>query len=324
MDQRQTKNAEAYQNYLRGRFFWNKRTSESMKKGIEYFDQAIRFDPNYALAYAGLADSYNVLSQVGELSAHEAMSNAKAAAITALKIDDTLAEAHASLALVNEVYEWDWTGAEREFKRAIELNPNFAQAHHWYAMFLSAMGRHDEAVAEIRRAKELDPVSLIVNTNEGWILYCARRYDEAIEQLRKTVDLDPSFANAHYKLALVYEMKGMYQEAVEEFLKTKSLTGANQETVAMLQAAYSGSGWQGYCRQELNRLKQEAKGKYVSSKYFVLSYLQLNEKESAFEWLQKAYEERGEVLLYLKVDPRFDPLRSDPRFKDFLQRVGHV
>jgi serine/threonine protein kinase/tetratricopeptide (TPR) repeat protein len=321
LTKRYTENSEAYQLYLKGRYFWNKRTGEGMKRGIEYFDQAIRIDPNYALAHAGLADSYNVLGQFGELAPDEAMPRAKAAALRALEIDDTLAEAHASLAMVYEVYEWDWAGAETQFKRAIELNPNYANAHHWYAMFLSAAGRHDEALAEIRRAKEIDPVSLIVSTNEGWILFCARQYDSAIEQLQKSIEMDPSFANAHYKLALVYEAKGMYKEAVEEFLKHEPLSGTSQEKVATLRAAYSESGWEGFCQQQLERLKKAATEGYVSPKYFVLTYLQLGEKDRAFEWLEKAYQERGEVLLYLKVDPRFDPLRSDPRFSDLLRRV---
>jgi TolB-like protein/DNA-binding winged helix-turn-helix (wHTH) protein/Tfp pilus assembly protein PilF len=324
LHKRYTENAEAYQAYLKGRFLWNKRTGEGMRKSIEYFDQAVRIDPKYALAYAGLADSYNVLSQFGELASDEAMPKAKAAALKALEIDDTLAEAHASLALVHNVYDWNWVGAETEFKRAIELNPNYANARHWYAMFLSAAGRHDEALAEIRRAKEIDPVSLIISTNEGWILFCARQYDAAIEQLGKTVELDQGFANAHYKLALVYEAKGMYKEAVKEYLKDEALSGTSQEVVAMLRAAYSKSGWEGYCQRQLNQLKKESKEGYVSPKSFVMAYLQLGEKDRAFEWLEKAYGERGELLLYLKVDPRFDPLRSDPRFEDLLRRVGHT
>lgn len=324
LHQRQTENAEAYQNYLKGRFFWNKRTRESMKKGIEYFEQAIRADPEYALAHAGLADSYSVLSQFGELSAHDAMPKSKSAALTAIKIDDRLAEAHASLALVHEVYEWDWKGAEAEFNRAIELNPNYANAHHWYAMFLSAMGRHDEALAKIRRAKELDPVSLIISTNEGWILFCSRQYDAAIEQLQKTVELDPNFANAHYKLALVYEAKGMHKQAVEEFLNDDALSGEGQEMVTAQQTAYSESGWRGFGRQQLSQLNKDAKEGYVSPRSFVFAYLQLGDKDRAFEWLEKAYQERSELLLYLKVDPRFDPLRSDPRFDNLLRRVGHV
>lgn len=322
LHKRYTENAEAHQAYLKGRFFWNKRTGGAMRKSVEYFDQAIRLDPNYALAHAGLADSYNVLSQFGDLPPREAMLKAKAAALRALEIDNTMPEAHASLALVNEVYEWDWAGAEREFKRAIELNPNYSNAHHWYAMFLSAASRHDEALAEIRRAREIDPVSLIVSTNEGWILFCARQYDAAIEQLRRTIEMDPSFANAHFKLALVYEAKGMYKEAVEEFLKDDTLSGVSQETVAALRTAYAKSGWEGFCRQQLSHLHTDSKEGYVSPKNFALAYLQLGEKDQAFEWLEKSYAERSEVLLYLKVDPRFDPLRSDPRFADLVRRVG--
>jgi TolB-like protein len=324
LTKRYTENSEAYQLYLKGRYFWNKRTVEGMNKSIGYFNEAVEKDPSYALAYVGLADSYNVLAQFGELAPGEAMPKSKNAALRALEIDDTLAEAHASLALVNKLYDWDWAGAEMEFRRAVELNPNYANAYHWYAMFLSAAARHDEALAEIRRAKEIDPVSLIISTNEGWILFCARRYDAAIEQLQKTMEMDPNFANAHYKLSLVYEAKGMYEEALEEFLTFETLAGASQETVAAFRRAYSASGWSGYCRQQLSRLQKASKKRYISPKYFVLTYLQLGEKDRAFEWLEKSYQERGEVLLYLKVDPRFDPLRPDPRFADLLRRVGHT
>ncbi|PYS56670.1 MAG: hypothetical protein DMF76_24310 [Acidobacteria bacterium] len=215
-----TRNAEAYQLYIKGRYFWNKRTTEGMKKGLESFEQAIRLDPDYAAAYVGLADCYGVLSQVGDFSPNDVMPKAKAAALDALRIDETLAEAHASLAMIDELYDWNWKSADTEFKRAIELNPNYATAHHWYAMYLSAMGRNDEALAEIRRAEALDPVSLITDTNEGWILFCARQYDQAINKLQATIEMDPNFANAHYKLALVYEIKGMYKEAVEEHRRT--------------------------------------------------------------------------------------------------------
>jgi TolB-like protein/DNA-binding winged helix-turn-helix (wHTH) protein/Flp pilus assembly protein TadD len=317
-----TENAEAYQLYLKGRYFWNKRTHEGLKKGIEYFDQAIERDPNYALAYSGLSDSYNGLTQFRGLSPDEAMPKAKAAALKALEMDDSLAEAHASLAQVKKNYEWDWTGAEVEFKQAIKLNPNYASARQWYAMFLSAVGRHDEALTEIRRAKELDPVSLMINTSEGWILFCARRYDPAIKQLRKTIELDPNFANAHFKLAMVYEAKGMYDEAAEEYLKDDLLSGRRQEEVALLRAAYAASGWEGYCRAQLKLLKERSEREYVSTEYFVLTSLQLREREQAFEWLQKAYEERSAMLVNLKIHPRFDIIRSDPRFADLLWRMN--
>jgi len=317
-----TRNAEAYQLYLKGRYFWNKRTTEGMKKGLESFEQAIRLDPDYAAAYVGLADCYGVLSQVGDFSPNDVMPKAKAAALDALRIDETLAEAHASLAMIDELYDWNWKSADTEFKRAIELNPNYATAHHWYAMYLSAMGRNDEALAEIRRAEALDPVSLITNTNEGWILFCARQYDQAINKLQATIEMDPNFANAHYKLALVYEIKGMYKEAVEEHLKSKTLSGDISENVEKLKAAYATSGSKGYYREELRQLKDNSSRGYVLPKYFVLTELQLGNTEETLKWLEAAYKERTEPMVYLKVDPRFDSLRSDPRFEDLLRRVN--
>ena len=317
-----TRNAEAYQLYLKGRYFWNKRTTEGMKKGLESFEQAIRLDPDYAAAYVGLADCYGVLSQVGDFSPNDVMPKAKAAALDALRIDETLAEAHASLAMIDELYDWNWKSADTEFKRAIELNPNYATAHHWYAMYLSAMGRNNEALAEIRRAEALDPVSLITDTNEGWILFCARQYDQAINKLQATIEMDPNFANAHYKLALVYEIKGMYKEAVEEHLKSKALSGDISENVEKLKAAYVTSGSKGYYREELRQLKDTSTRGYVLPKYFVLTELQLGNTEETLKWLEAAYKERTEPMVYLKVDPRFDSLRSDPRFEDLLRRVN--
>ena len=317
-----TRNAEAYQLYIKGRYFWNKRTTEGMKKGLESFEQAIRLDPDYAAAYVGLADCYGVLSQVGDFSPNDVMPKAKAAALDALRIDETLAEAHASLAMIDELYDWNWKSADTEFKRAIELNPNYATAHHWYAMYLSAMGRNDEALAEIRRAEALDPVSLITDTNEGWILFCARQYDQAINKLQATIEMDPNFANAHYKLALVYEIKGMYKEAVEEHLKSKALSGDISENVEKLKAAYATSGSKGYYREELRQLKDNSSRGYVLPKYFVLTELQLGNTEETLKWLEAAYKERTEPLAYLRVDPRFDSLRSDARFEDLLRRVN--
>ena len=316
------RNAEAYQLYLKGRYFWNKRTKEGMQKGLECFEQAIRLDPDYAAAYVGLADCYGVLSQVGDFSPNDVMPKAKAAALSALRIDETLSEAHASLAMIDELYDWNWKGAETEFKRAIELNPNYATAHHWYAMYLSAMGRHDEALAEIRKAEALDPVSLITNTNEGWILFCARQYDQAIQKLQATIEMDPNFANGHYKLALVCEIKGMFKEAVDEHLKSKTLSGDNPENVEKLKVAYATSGTKGYYREELRQLKDSSSRGYVLPKYFVLTELQLGNTDETFKWLDAAYKDRTEPMVYLKVDPRFDSLRSDARFQELLRRVN--
>ncbi|MEK6283547.1 MAG: tetratricopeptide repeat protein [Acidobacteriota bacterium] len=321
LTQHHTRNAEAHQLYLKGRYFWNKRTTEGIKKGLECFEEAIRLDPDYAAAYVGVADCYSVLSQFGQFSPNEVMPKARAAALNALRIDALLAEAHASLALIDELYDWNWKGAEREFRRAIELNPNYATAHHWYAMYLSAMGRHDEALAEIKKAEALDPVSLITNTNEGWILFCARKYDQAIQKLQATIEMDPNFANAHYKLALVYETKGMYKEAVEEYLKDETLSGTNPKAVERLRVAYATSGWKGYCQEKLRQLKDSSTRGYLSPKYFVLTHLQLGDLEQTFKWLDEAHKERVE-LVYLRVDPRFDSLRSDPRFEELLRRVN--
>jgi len=293
-----------------------------MQKGLECFEQAIRLDPDYAAACVGLADCYGVLSQVGDFSPNDVMPKAKAAALSALRIDETLSEAHASLAMIDELYDWNWKGAETEFKRAIELNPNYATAHHWYAMYLSAMGRHDEALAEIRKAEALDPVSLITNTNEGWILFCARQYDQAIQKLQATIEMDPNFANGHYKLALVCEIKGMFKEAVDEHLKSKTLSGDNPENVEKLKVAYATSGTKGYYREELRQLKDSSSRGYVLPKYFVLTELQLGNTDETFKWLDAAYKDRTEPMVYLKVDPRFDSLRSDARFQELLRRVN--
>ena len=215
-----TENAEAYQLYLKGRYYWNKRTAESLNKGVEYFQQAIDKDPNYALAYAGLTDSYSLLgSSTGGLSPKETFSKAKAAAVKALEIDDTLAEAHAALALVHLRYDWDWSATEREIKRAIALNPNYATTYHWYADYLVVMGRLDEAIAQIKRAQELDPLSLIINTVVGLRLYHARQYDQAIEQCQKTLEMDPNFAQAHFALGEAYEQKAKYEEAIAALQK---------------------------------------------------------------------------------------------------------
>jgi TolB-like protein/DNA-binding winged helix-turn-helix (wHTH) protein len=317
-----TQDDGAYQLYLKGRYFWNKRTREGIQKGLDCFEQAIHLDPNYAAAYVGLADCYSVLSQSGEFSPNEVMPKAKVAAFEALRIDDSLAEAHASLAVIYELYDWNWREAETEFRRAIELNPNYATAHHWYAMYLSAHGRRDEAVAEIRKAETLDPVSLITNTNEGWILFCAREYDQAIQKLRATIEMDPNFANAHYKLGLVYEIKGMFKEAAEEYIKNEALSGTKTEAVDKLRAAYTASGWRGFCLEKLRQLNDSSARGYVLPKHFVLTQLQLGDREQTFRWLEEAYKERAEPMVYLRVDPRLDPLRSDPRFEGLLRRVN--
>jgi tetratricopeptide (TPR) repeat protein len=320
---RYTENTEAYRLYLKGRYFWNKRTVDGFEKAIEYFQQAINLDPNYALAYSGLADCYALFS-AGLLPPKEAMAKAKAAATKAVEIDDTLSEAHASLASVKHLYDLDWSGAEREFKRAIELNPNYAIAHLWYSHILSAVGRHNEAVAEAKRALELEPVSVLMGKNVGHILYEARQYDQALEYYKKALEMDPSFAQAQREIGLVYEQKGMYQEAMTALQKLLSLSGryATATHKADLGHVYAVSGKSGEALKVLNELQEESKHHYVSPYDIAVIYTGLGEKEQALEWLEKVYEDRSYFLMWLSNDPRLDSLRSEPRFADLLRRVG--
>jgi TolB-like protein/DNA-binding winged helix-turn-helix (wHTH) protein/Tfp pilus assembly protein PilF len=318
-----TENAEAYQLYLKGRYYWNKRTAESLNKGVEYFQQAIDKDPNYALAYAGLTDSYSLLgSSTGGLSPKETFSKAKAAAAKALAIDDTLSEAHAALALVHLRYDWDWSATEREIKRAIALNPNYATTYHWYADYLVVMGRLDEAIAQIKRAQELDPLSLIINTVLGLRLYHARQYDQAIEQCQKTLEMDPNFAQAHFALGEAYEQKAKYEEAIAELQKATTLSPSSPFLFSALGHAYAMSGQAGEAMKILEKLQRLSRQRYVSPHEMAMIYTGLGEKDQAFAWLEKAYADRSWRLPFLNVEPRFDGLRPDPRFADLVRRVG--
>jgi len=315
-----TQNVEAYQLYMKGRYRWNRRDEESLKKAIEYFSQAIAKDPTYALAYAGVADCYVVLEDHRYMAPSEAIPKAKAAVLKALEIDPTLAEAHADLGTIKES-EWDWSGAEKEYKRAIELNPNYATAYHWYALHLSRLGRLDEAMTEIQRAKELDPLSLIINLNVGIYSIRQRKYDQAIEELRKLMDMDPSYSGAHVFLAQAYELKKMYGESVSERQKAFQLEG-DKELAEALQQGYAAAGYRGAVQNEIRILEGRSKRKYVSPILIADNYVRLGEKERAFVWLERAYQEHSSNLGYLKMDPLYDPLRSDPRFQDLLRRIG--
>jgi tetratricopeptide (TPR) repeat protein len=312
-------NPDAFQLYSMGRYHWNKREEEDLKKAINYFAQAIAKDPNYALAYAGLADSY--ILGGGSLSLSEAMLKAKEAATKALGIDDTLAEAHTSLAVVNMLYDWSWPAAESEFHRAINLKPSYATAHHWYAEFLTAMGRHEEAFASIQQAQELDPHSLIISRDVGWHYYCAGLYDQAIKQCRNTLDLAPNFIEAQTLLGLAYVKKDMFAEAIAGLQKAVDLSqsGSNR---AMLGYAYAMSGQREKAQQVLDALNKLSKESYVSPFFIAAIYGGLGDKDQAFVWLQKAYHERSGLLVYLKVVPMLDSLRSDPRFRNLAQRLG--
>ncbi len=322
LTKRYTENYEAYRLYLKGRYFWNKRTVEGLNKGIDYFNEAIEKDPSYALAYVGLADSYSLLSDYNGLPPKESYPRAREAAEKALELDERLAEAHAALAFIKAAYDWDWPGAEREYRRAIELNPNYETAHQWYAEYLSGQGRHEEALAEIRRAKEINPLSLIINAVEAWVLYHAREYDQSIAQSRKVVEMDPNFAEVYEYLKRCYDQKGMYREAIAARQMRRKLAGYDaEETAALREAAAATSArvyWQKRLEQELEEAKREPSTPFDMAEIFA----QLGRKDEAFAWLEKAYEERSFLMMYLKVAPKLDPLRSDPRYADLLRRVG--
>src|ERR1700730_8540678 len=317
---RPTENAEAYQLYLQGLFYWNKWTQADFKKAADYFTQAVQKDPRYALSYAGLADTYSLLGDAGYLPPSEAWPKAKAAAMQALEIDDTLAEAHTSLALVKEHFEWDWTGAEQEFKRAIELNQNSATAHHWYGDYLANMGRSEEGLRETKKAQELDPLSLIINTSLGWQLYLARQNDKAVEQLRKVLDIDAKFAPARRILEEVYAQMGKHKEAVAEREKALSLSGG-PELAASIEEDFTKSGYKGVLQSWLDGLTEISKHGYVSSFSIAEAYMRMGKKEKGFDWLEKAYEEHDSGLVSLAVEPMFDSARSDPRYRDILRRM---
>jgi serine/threonine protein kinase len=309
-----TKNLEAYDFYLKGRYFWNKRTVEDITKSIEYFQQAIEKDSQYALAYAGLADSYITLGDWQGLSPKEAFAEARKAAEKALEIDDLLAEAHNSLAYVKYIYEWDWPGAERGFKHSISLNPNYATARQWYAELLTIMGRFDEARQEIKRAQELDPLSLIINAIGGWPYMYAGKYDQAIEHFQKTLEMDPDFRPAHTYLARTYLGKGMYEEALREYEILNDLDGIG--------LAYAKMGMKKEAHQVLNELRERAKHTPIRPAGVALIYFALGDYDTGFEWLEKAYKERGYGMSRLKVSPEYDSIRSDPRFKALLKKMN--
>jgi serine/threonine protein kinase/tetratricopeptide (TPR) repeat protein len=318
-----TSDAEAYELYLKGRFYWNKRTGEALKKSVDYFNQAIEKDPGYALAYVGLADAYVVIPYFSVGTAQDSYPKAKAAARRALEIDDTLAEAHTALAATLLDYDWNLPESNREFERAIELNPNYATAHHWYAREnLTIMGQFDKALAEMRRAQELDPLSLIINANFGKAYFNARRYDQAIQQLRKTVEIDQSFFVAHHYLGSAYAMKGDFSAALAEYQKAHQLNEFDPHVVALTGRLYAVSGKRAEALKTLAQLKSIARERYVADYSIALIYAGLGEKDQAFELLEKSYREHTVDMLTLYYDPLIDNLRADPRFADLLRRVG--
>ena len=316
-----TENQEAYQLYLKGRFYWNKRTFEGLNKSVDYFNQAIERDPGFALAYAGLADTYVV--PLMRLHPKEAMPKAKAAAMRALELNESLAEAHTTLARVLAIYEWNWAGAEKEFKRAIELNPRYAVAHQWYGAYLQCMDRSEEATKERQLAQELDPLSPIINFELALGYYLTRDYDRAIDQFKKTLELDPEFPPVHQFLPAAYEQKGMYDEALAAFKKAISLPGTDsQHAVAGLGHLYAITGRKNEAQEQIVQLKQLSQKQYVRSNYIALIYAGLGDKDQAFAWLEKGFEEHAAQMPNLKLEPRFDGLHSDPRFADLVRRIG--
>jgi TolB-like protein/Tfp pilus assembly protein PilF len=319
---RYTENVEVYGLYLKGRHFWNKRSEEGLKKSIEYFEQAIEADPNYALAYAGLADVYNMLGAYNLRLPKEAFSKAKSAATKALEIDDTLAEAHTSLAFIKEAHDYDQSGSEQEFKRAIELNPNYAVAHHWYGILLRDMGRFDEGLEEIRMAMELDPLSLPINTDLGEIFYHARQYDQAIDQCKKTLEIDANFHWAHYVLGKAHLQKSEFKEAIAEFKKALSLSGDSVDYLAGLVLAHALAGKKDKALEILEEMHKRSKQTYLPAYEIALAYVGLKKNNKAFEWLEKAYEDRSFEMKSIKTEPVLDSLRSDSRFTALLKKMG--
>jgi TolB-like protein/DNA-binding winged helix-turn-helix (wHTH) protein/Flp pilus assembly protein TadD len=313
---------EAYESYLKGRYFWNKRTADGLKVALAYFNQAIEEDPKYAQAYSGLADTYALLGdwQYAVMTPKEAFPKAKAAAIKALELDSTLGEAHNSLAFALDGFDWNFDAAGDEFRRAIELNPGYATAHHWYAWHLGLLSRFDEAIAEMKKAQNLDPLSLIINSDLAEVLVLAHRYDESIAQSRKTIEMDQNFALAHNQLAQAYLAKHMYEEAVEELRKAVHLSADSPTCMANLARAYVATGKRSEAEKLLSDLKKRSNPTYSNAPEIAIIYVSLGDKDQAMNWLEKGYEERFNPGVLLR--PGFDPLRSDSRFQDLLRRIG--
>jgi TolB-like protein/Tfp pilus assembly protein PilF len=319
-------NTEGYDLYLKGRYFLNRKTQVDAQRATDYFQQALAKDPNDAMAYAGLADSYSSLVfPLGAVAPREVMPKAKEAALRALAIDNALGEAHASLAYITFFYDWDWAAAEREFKRALELNPNNADTHHWYSHFLMGQGRVEESLTQSKRALELSPFDMLFNVHLGWHNLYARQYDQALEQIEKAIEMDENFAQAYPWRGLILEQQGKYAEAIAAFQKAINLfPGGSSVAKAELAHAYAVSGDREAAQKIIAELQELAKTKYVSSFQIAAIYAGLGEKDEVFAWLEKAFAERSDGLVNLNAEQRFDNLRSDPRFTDLARRVGLV
>ncbi len=319
---RHTENDEAYRLYLKGRHYWNKWTEDGFYKAIEQFQQAIAIDPGYALAYAGLADSYVLLGWNSYLPPKAAFPKGKAAAKIALQLDPDLAQAHTPVAALLWLYDWQWEEAQTEFKRSLERDPTYPTANHWYAEYVMTMGRHTEVMARMKKGQELDPLSLIINVAVGWALYFARQYDEAIEQLRQTVELDPNYPVTYWILGLLLRKTGRYELAIAEGEKGVKLSGGSPLMRAALAHTFGTAGRTKEALQILDELTELGKQKYVAAYFFAGIYVGLGENDRAIEYLERSYEEHSHWLIYLHIDPSMDALRDDPRFQDLLRRVG--
>jgi serine/threonine-protein kinase len=319
---RHTEDPEAYRIYLMGRHHWNRWTEEGFYKAIEYFQQAVEKDPGYALAYAGLADCYVLLGWNSYLPPKDVFPKGKAAALKALQFDPDLGEAHAPLAAVLWLHDWDWREADKEFQRSLELNPTYPTANHWHAEFVMTMGRHAEAIARMKKSQTLDPLSLIINVAIGWAYYMARRYDESLEQLLQTVELDSNYPMTYWILGLLYRTTGRYDLAITEGEKGVNLSGGSPLMRAALAHSYGKAGRAREALQILDDLSKLAHNKYVAPHFFAGIHIGLGENDRAIEYLENSYAERSHWLLYLHMDPGMDELRNDPRFQDLLRRVG--
>lgn len=314
--------AEAYDAYLRGRYLWNKGWPGDLQASLVQYGRAIELAPDYALAHAGLADSLVLLGMYYTIAPTEAYPKAKAAALRAIELDETVAEGHTALGTVRFRFDWDWPGAEKDFKRAIELNPSYSRAHHDYAWFLVAMERFDEAVSEIERAQELDPVSPLANSDVGWVYLRARRFDEAIKQIQRTLELEPEFGSAQACLERAYWMKGMYRQALDAAEKAMGRSGASNAELAALDKGDPVAAMKSVERWRLKKKLGKGKSRQVSPYRFAASYAELGEINTAYLWLERAFQERDSELVSIKVDPAFDSLHSDARFDELLRRIG--
>ena len=315
-------NPDAHEAYLKGLYYWNKRDKAGLEKAIEYFNQATSIDPNYALPYAGIAQCYIPLTYFGYVRGSDVRSKVASALAKAVELDDSLAEAHTAMGSAKHFYEYDWAGAEREFKRAIELNPNYATAYQWYSQMLDADGRLDEALEEHQHALVTDPLSLIIASGTGHKLYLLRRYDEAAASLRNALEMDDNFANSHWNLGLVYSQLKDFPSAVRELQKADTLFRGNPIVLGALGYVYAVSGDQIRARKVLLQLENQARERYVNPEAFALVYAGLGNKDKAVEWLKRAIDDRQGLVTFIKSEPMLDNLRSDPRFEDLLRQMG--